>query len=108
MHTRTICKTYSKSQAPIVVASLLESSRWFAVDPMPFDCASITVKTEGCDILPKQIGYDGMCWKEWIGMVDREFVGGLAKEGKNDFREYFLRGLSPMEAVAQDQSDDEE
>lgn len=92
---------YGKAQISSVITKLLDDSRWFKVEPLPHDTYLVYVKAE--KPLPEPLGWKGLPFEDWICLVDRHFVGGLTEEGRDDFMKYFLRGLSPSEAIYQDQ-----
>ena len=104
---KTISQNYSRVQAAIVVASLLADSRWFEVEPQPFDVYTVTVKNERP--LPEPLAPSGLAamlnFDEWIAEVEKHYVDGLAPEAKEEFRSYFARGLTPSEVIYQDRED---
>lgn len=102
---KTVSVNYSKHQAQEVIAGLIEEGRWFQVEPLPFDVFMVAVKPERP--LPVAVGANGLGFEEWLYLVERHFIDGLTQEGREEFRNYFLRGLTPSEAIFQDREDQE-
>lgn len=104
----TISQTYCKAQALALVAALIEDSRWFQVEPQPFDVYEITVKNEqplpeplGRTDVGQQVGFN-----DWLTAVERHFDAVLDKDTREVFLDYFIRGLTPSEAIQQDREDE--
>lgn len=108
MPLKTICETYPKAQALALIPALIEESRWFEVEPFPFDVYCITVKNERP--LPKPTGVNNagasVDFETWIASVEHAY-SEITDEGKAEFRDYFVRGLSPAEAIAADHAEAE-
>ncbi len=98
-------KKYGKDQAGELVRQLFEDSMFFAVTPFPYDIYAIEVRPGEESALPEPVGYGGMVFDDWIAVVERQHDGGLTPEGRGEFFDYFLRGLSADEAIRQDQID---
>ncbi len=97
-----IKQKYAKWQIGSVIEKLLEQSRWFRVEPLPFDVFEVTVKEEH-PALPKPLApteagqlIDAI---EWLDQIDGQYVGGLTPEGVREFSDYFYHGITPSEAI---------
>lgn len=108
--TKLITVQYPMWQAVKIVGELMIESRWFSVDPEPFEVYSITVKPEVR--LPPALGMNEagqrVPFDSWIESVEKAQGQQLSAERKEEFQDYFLRGLLPQEAIDQDKADTEE
>lgn len=108
MPTKTISETYPKAQALALISVLIDESRWLQVEPEPFDVYRITVKAEAK--LPQPMGVDNagasIDFETWIALVGHAY-SEITDEGKDEFRDHFVRGLSPAEAIAADHAEAE-
>lgn len=100
---KTVSETYAKAQAKEVTLMLIEESRRFQVEPEPYDTYRITIRAERT--LPAPVGVDGtgapVTFDAWFETVEREYET-LTAEAKAEFRDLFVRGLTPAEAVQHD------
>lgn len=101
----TNTRRYCRAQAHHVIKQLLDGSRWFDVDPCPFDTYQITVKPEVK--LPEPMGHRGMLFEQWL--VNLQNVVGaqnpLSEEDREAYYDYFVAGMSPGAAYTQAQID---
>ncbi|MFY2658483.1 hypothetical protein ACOTC5_31260 [Achromobacter xylosoxidans] len=108
--TELVTEQYPQWQAVSIVANLIIESCWFSVDPEPFDVYSVTVKPEAKVHLPPALGLNDagqrVDFESWVkGIVS--VLGELSADRKEVFRDYFLRGLFPLESIDQDKADTE-
>lgn len=94
-------QTYGAHQIQSVVTQLLTDSRWFEVEPEPFDVYTVTVKDEVT--LPEPLGLDGLRnpvgFDYWVASIGFYFYQELTPEQQESLRPYFTRGLRPSEAL---------
>lgn len=92
---------YGAHQIQAVVRQLVSDSRWFEVDPEPFDVYTVTVKDEVT--LPETLGLDGLnnqvSFEMWVNSIGFYFYKDFTAEQKESLRPYFTRGLRPSEAL---------
>lgn len=104
----TLTKKYGKHQAKAVANHLIQNSIWFMVTPAPFDVSSITVKNEQHDPLPEPINPKGLDISKWTAILKTLLVEELSDADLRVYQDYFTRGLSPSQAIAQAQTDEVE
>lgn len=113
---KTIYSNYRKAQALAIVQLLIEESRWFQVEPEPFDVYSITVKAER--ELPVALGLNNagaeVPFMLWVTEVEDQYGRALDKSSPADanelrvFEDYFTRGLTPQQAFLKNLDPSEE
>lgn len=106
---KTISQSYRKDQLLDILPQLVEDSRWFQVEPLPFDVYAVTAKAERP--LPPAVGLDDAgnptSFAGWAGQLKVD-VQALNAEDTRCYLHYFHRGLSPAEAVKQFVEDSQE
>lgn len=111
MPKSSITRGYPKAQAEALAVILIRESAEFTVTPCPYDVYEFTVKTEHARLLRPAAGYSNMPEDEFIAAVHDVFVKrGQVYPAKDVsvFRDYFLRLLSPTQAVSLYLSDEED
>lgn len=111
MTVSSITRAYPKDQAEALAIILIRESAEYTVTPCPYEIYEFTVKTEHARLLRPAVGYSNLPEDEFIALVQNIFTKrGLAYPASDVsvFRDYFLRLLSPTEAVTMYLSDEED
>lgn len=100
---------YAKWQIGSVIEKLLEESRWFRIEPHPYDVYEVSVKDDRPLPQAKGVTATGhlVSLEEWLVDLERHFGDDLSLEAKQEFSGYFYRGLTPSEAIYQDREEPE-
>ena len=111
MAANQITRSYPKAQAEALALVLINESAEFTVSPCPYDVYELTVKDEHARYLRPAAGYSNLPLDEFMALVHGLFIKRGLSYPANDvsvFQDYFLRLLSPTQAVTMYLSDEED
>lgn len=101
---KEMSEAYCKAQAQQVAFALIDESRAYTVTPYPFDVYQITTidgRSLPEPLAPNDAGQQ-VGFSEWILGVEKGFGESLCQDLREIYNGYFLRGITPREAMIVD------